>query len=150
MIIATQRPSTDIITGMIKANFPARIAFKTSQSIDSKTILDRPGAHRLNGRGDMLTLIDGRIRAYYSHCLHLVHESAGLVEAYLEFSLQHGYGGLCLGGDKYGAAAEFVGRSRSNLGQDESQDKRVAIARGSVHHQRRGRPCRRQRRHCRL
>ena len=61
MIIATQRPSTDIITGMIKANFPARIAFKTSQSIDSKTILDRPGAHRLNGRGDMLTLIDGRI-----------------------------------------------------------------------------------------
>ena len=61
MIIATQRPSTDVITGMIKANFPARIAFKTIQSIDSKTILDRPGAHRLIGRGDMLALIDGRI-----------------------------------------------------------------------------------------
>lgn len=61
MIIATQRPSTDVITGMIKANFPARIAFKTIQSIDSKTILDRPGAHRLVGRGDMLALIDGRI-----------------------------------------------------------------------------------------
>ena len=61
MIIATQRPSTDIITGPIKANFPARIAFKTTQSIDSKTILDRPGAQRLIGRGDMLALIDGRI-----------------------------------------------------------------------------------------
>lgn len=61
MIIATQRPSTDIITGMIKSNFPARIAFKTAQGIDSKTILDRPGAHRLIGRGDMLALIDGRL-----------------------------------------------------------------------------------------
>lgn len=59
MIIATQRPSTDVITGMIKANFTARIAFKVTQSVDSKTILDRPGAQRLNGRGDMLTLING-------------------------------------------------------------------------------------------
>lgn len=59
MIIATQRPSTDIITGMIKANFTARIAFKTTQGVDSKTILDRPGAQRLIGRGDMLTMING-------------------------------------------------------------------------------------------
>ena len=61
MIIATQRPSTDVITGMIKANFPARIAFKVTQSIDSKTILDRTGAQRLIGRGDMLILINGII-----------------------------------------------------------------------------------------
>ena len=54
MIIATQRPSTDVITGMIKANFPGRIAFRVSQMVDSKTILDRPGANRLIGRGDML------------------------------------------------------------------------------------------------
>ena len=59
MIIATQRPSTDVITGMIKANFPARIAFKVTQGIDSKTILDRTGAQRLIGRGDMLILING-------------------------------------------------------------------------------------------
>lgn len=59
MVIATQRPSTDVITGMIKANFPARIAFRTLSSIDSKTILDRPGANRLIGRGDMLTFING-------------------------------------------------------------------------------------------
>ncbi len=54
MIIATQRPTTNIITGTIKANFPGRIAFKTSASIDSKTILDRTGANQLIGRGDML------------------------------------------------------------------------------------------------
>ncbi|MCF0198069.1 MAG: DNA translocase FtsK 4TM domain-containing protein [Bacteroidaceae bacterium] len=56
MIIATQRPTTNIITGTIKANFPARMAFKTAQSIDSKTILDRPGANQLVGKGDMLFL----------------------------------------------------------------------------------------------
>lgn len=54
MIIATQRPSTDVITGMIKANFPGRIAFRVSQMVDSRTILDSPGANRLIGRGDML------------------------------------------------------------------------------------------------
>ena len=56
MVIATQRPTTTIITGNIKANFPARIAFKVSEGIDSKTILDRTGAQQLIGRGDMLFL----------------------------------------------------------------------------------------------
>ena len=56
MIIATQRPTTNIITGTIKANFPARIAFRVSAMIDSRTILDRPGANQLIGRGDMLFL----------------------------------------------------------------------------------------------
>lgn len=59
MIIATQRPTTNIITGTIKANFPARIAFKVMQSVDSRTILDRVGANRLIGRGDMLYLAGG-------------------------------------------------------------------------------------------
>jgi S-DNA-T family DNA segregation ATPase FtsK/SpoIIIE len=56
MVIATQRPTTTIITGNIKANFPARIAFKVSAGIDSKNILDRTGAQQLIGRGDMLFL----------------------------------------------------------------------------------------------
>lgn len=54
MIIATQRPSTNIITGTIKANFPARVAFRVSSMIDSRTILDSPGANQLIGRGDLL------------------------------------------------------------------------------------------------
>ncbi len=59
LIIATQRPTTNIITGTIKANFPARIAFRVTSAIDSRTILDTGGAQRLIGRGDMLISLSG-------------------------------------------------------------------------------------------
>ncbi len=59
LIIATQRPTTDIITGTIKANFPARIAFKVAGAINSRTILDTGGAQRLTGYGDMLISLSG-------------------------------------------------------------------------------------------
>jgi S-DNA-T family DNA segregation ATPase FtsK/SpoIIIE len=59
MIVATQRPSVDVLTGIIKVNFPARIAFRVSSKIDSRTIIDSSGAEKLLGRGDMLFLDSG-------------------------------------------------------------------------------------------
>ena len=59
LIVATQRPSVDVITGLIKANFPTRIAFQVSQKVDSRTIIDQNGAEKLLGRGDMLYLPAG-------------------------------------------------------------------------------------------
>lgn len=61
VILATQRPSTDVITGMIKANFPGRVAFRVMQMVDSRTILDRPGANQLIGKGDMLISLGGEV-----------------------------------------------------------------------------------------
>ncbi|HEX2386101.1 MAG TPA: DNA translocase FtsK, partial [Candidatus Binatia bacterium] len=67
MILATQRPSVDVITGLIKANFPARISFQVTSRVDSRTILDSIGSERLLGEGDMLFLPPGTARLTRIH-----------------------------------------------------------------------------------
>jgi S-DNA-T family DNA segregation ATPase FtsK/SpoIIIE len=67
LILATQRPSVDVITGIIKANFPTRISFKVSSKVDSRTILDQMGADKLLGAGDMLFIPPGSSRLTRIH-----------------------------------------------------------------------------------
>lgn len=92
LIIATQRPSVNIITGVIKANFPARVAFKVSSKIDSRTILDAGGAEQLIGKGDMLVSYNGEITRLQcafvdtpevEHVCEFIGEQRGYPQAFL-------------------------------------------------------------------
>jgi S-DNA-T family DNA segregation ATPase FtsK/SpoIIIE len=81
LVLATQRPSVDVITGLIKANFPARISFRVATKIDSRTILDANGAEALLGRGDMLYLPNGSARVHRVHAPFVTEkEIAAVVE----------------------------------------------------------------------
>ncbi len=82
LILATQRPSVDVITGLIKANFPARISFRVATKVDSRTILDANGAEALLGRGDMLYLPSGSARV---HRLHAPFVTEKEISAVVEF-----------------------------------------------------------------
>ena len=81
LVLATQRPSVDVITGLIKANFPARISFRVATKVDSRTILDANGAEALLGRGDMLYLPSGSARVHRLHAPYVTEkEIAAVVE----------------------------------------------------------------------
>src|SRR5271156_6450654 len=87
LVLATQRPSVDVITGLIKANFPARVSFRVATKVDSRTILDANGAESLLGRGDMLYLPSGSARV---HRLHAPLVTEKEIAAVVEFWKQQG------------------------------------------------------------
>ncbi len=81
LVLATQRPSVDVITGLIKANFPARMSFRVATKVDSRTILDANGAEALLGRGDLLYLPSGSARVHRLHAPFVTEkEIAAVVE----------------------------------------------------------------------
>jgi S-DNA-T family DNA segregation ATPase FtsK/SpoIIIE len=84
LVLATQRPSVDVITGLIKANFPSRIAFRVSQKVDSRTIIDANGAEQLLGRGDMLFLPPGTSRLLRVHGAYLDENEVARVVAHIK------------------------------------------------------------------
>ncbi len=97
LVVATQRPSVDVITGIIKANFPVRIAFKVPSKVDSRTILDEMGAEKLLGRGDMLFIPPGASEPTRIHGAYISEEETKritrtLQEAYLQQRLAAVFG----------------------------------------------------------
>jgi S-DNA-T family DNA segregation ATPase FtsK/SpoIIIE len=84
LILATQRPSVDVITGLIKANFPCRMSFQVSSKIDSRTILDRQGAENLLGQGDMLYLPPGSSKLTRIHGAYVDEKEIARVTASLK------------------------------------------------------------------
>jgi S-DNA-T family DNA segregation ATPase FtsK/SpoIIIE len=84
LVIATQRPSTDVITGLIKANLPSRVSFQLASYVDSKTILDRAGAERLLGQGDMLFIPPGVSQNLRLHGAYLDDEEISKITSFLK------------------------------------------------------------------
>jgi S-DNA-T family DNA segregation ATPase FtsK/SpoIIIE len=83
VILATQRPSVDVITGIIKANFPTRMAFRVAQKVDSRTILDEQGAEILLGKGDMLIKMNGSNEMRRVQCPFVSEEEVDALTAHL-------------------------------------------------------------------
>jgi S-DNA-T family DNA segregation ATPase FtsK/SpoIIIE len=83
VVLATQRPSVDVITGMVKANFPSRIAFRVAQKVDGRTILDELGAEVLLGKGDMLVKLNGNTDTLRVQCPFISEEEVAALTAYL-------------------------------------------------------------------
>jgi DNA segregation ATPase FtsK/SpoIIIE, S-DNA-T family len=91
LILATQRPSVDVLTGLIKANFPSRISFKVSARVDSRTILDSIGAEHLLGKGDMLFLPPGSAKLIRVHGAFVSEQEVARLTAYLRKTAQPVY-----------------------------------------------------------
>ncbi|MFO1220304.1 MAG: DNA translocase FtsK 4TM domain-containing protein [Burkholderiaceae bacterium] len=129
LILATQRPSVDVITGLIKANIPTRIAFQVSSKVDSRTILDQMGAEALLGQGDMLYLAPGTGLPVRVHGAFVSDEEVHRVVDYLRQQGEPNYiEGILEGGTLDGdAAAAIEGGAGGDAEADPMYDQAVAI-----------------------
>jgi S-DNA-T family DNA segregation ATPase FtsK/SpoIIIE len=130
LILATQRPSVDVITGLIKANIPTRLSFQVSSKIDSRTILDQMGAEALLGQGDMLYLTPGGGLPVRVHGAFVSDDEVHRVVEYLKTQGEPNYiEGILEGGvvDGDGAAGEGGAGGGQNGESDAMYDQAVAV-----------------------
>ena len=125
LILATQRPSVDVITGLIKANIPSRIAFQVSSRIDSRTILDQMGAESLLGHGDMLYLPPGTGVPVRVHGAFVSDQEVHKVVAHLKHSGTPDYVSDILRGDDEAADDDFAGVIEASGDVDDLYDEAV-------------------------
>jgi S-DNA-T family DNA segregation ATPase FtsK/SpoIIIE len=130
LILATQRPSVDVITGLIKANIPTRVAFQVSSKVDSRTILDQMGAESLLGQGDMLYLPPGTGYPQRVHGAFVADEEVHRVVEYLKSRGQPQYiDGILDSGDEDGEAGDLGGAAEggADAEKDPLYDEAVAV-----------------------
>jgi S-DNA-T family DNA segregation ATPase FtsK/SpoIIIE len=123
LIIATQRPSVDVITGLIKANFPTRISFQVSSKIDSRTIIDQQGAEKLLGAGDMLFIPPGTSKLSRIHGAYVSDKEISRIVDYIKMQAQPAYDSSI---EKFALAAA-QSTHESDDGFDEKYDEAVAL-----------------------
>jgi S-DNA-T family DNA segregation ATPase FtsK/SpoIIIE len=115
LVLATQRPSVDVITGLIKANFPSRISYRVSSKVDSRTILDTNGAEHLLGRGDMLFLPPGSSRLLRVHGAYVDESEINKIVAHIKAQWQPDYDETITQSDEEAMGLEDSGGERDEL-----------------------------------
>jgi S-DNA-T family DNA segregation ATPase FtsK/SpoIIIE len=130
LVIATQRPSTDVVTGLIKANLPSRVSFQLASYIDSKTILDRAGAERLLGQGDMLFIPPGVSQNLRLHGAFVDDEEINKITAFLKSQGKPAYRDEILLSDDDEDAEGFEGDEDDN---DSKFEEAVELVKRSGH-----------------
>jgi S-DNA-T family DNA segregation ATPase FtsK/SpoIIIE len=136
LILATQRPSVNVITGLIKANFPSRVAFRVASKVDSRTILDQNGAEALLGKGDMLFLEPGKSEPMRLQGAYIsTEESEKILERYRQWKTEREHLGVVESAETNildevpeGEAGEAGGEGAADAGERDPQFKEAAIA----------------------
>ncbi|MGZ5437987.1 MAG: DNA translocase FtsK [Pyrinomonadaceae bacterium] len=118
LVLATQRPSVDVITGLIKANFPSRISYRVSSKVDSRTILDTNGAEHLLGRGDMLFLPPGSSRLLRVHGAYVDESEINKIVAHIKAQWQPDYDETITQSDEEAMGLADSGGERDELFED--------------------------------